>query len=213
VAIATLAVKPMNEHEHKAKVCGWLVKYGITEIFWEQKNDHGIPVFELELSTGRPDMLFRANDRWVVVEFKRGDRLTTALDAKYELMDYVKDFVHGSAKYKVNDQVVIPETFVVATGQSPRASVLDRMLTVEPRGYDNDAWPEAERFDTKSYVRDLWKLYKYEGFDYERHPTVGMLTSDRFAKPQTKYYQWMDDTGPWAPALMHNHRGGWYENI
>jgi hypothetical protein len=105
VAIATLAVKPMNEHDHKAKVCGWLVKYGITEIFWEQKNDHGIPVFELVDADGRPDMLFRANDRWVVVEFKRGDRLTTALDAKYQLIGYLDEFINGSATYKANGRV------------------------------------------------------------------------------------------------------------
>src|SRR6056297_450488 len=126
----------MNEHDHKAKVCGWLVKYGITEIFWEQTNDHDIPVFELEDATGRPDMLFRANDRWVVVEFKRGDRLTTALDAKYELIEYLDEFVNGDATYKANGKVVIPETFVVATGQSPRAAILDRQSPIEGRGFD-----------------------------------------------------------------------------
>jgi len=213
VAIATLAVKPMNEHDHKAKVCGWLVKYGITEIFWEQKNDHGIPVFELVDADGRPDMLFRANDRWVVVEFKRGDRLTTALDAKYQLIGYLDEFINGSATYKANGRVVIPETFVVATGESPRAAILNRTLAVEPRGYDNDAWPEAERFEAKSYSRDLWKLYKFMGYDYADDPTVGILTSQRFAKAQTRYYNWVDDQGPWAPALMHNHRGEWYEPI
>ncbi|MDR9367439.1 MAG: hypothetical protein RI575_19075, partial [Balneolaceae bacterium] len=102
MAIATLSAQTMNEHEHKAIVCGWLVKYGVTQIFWEQANKHDIPVFTLEASEGRPDMLFRANDRWVVVEFKRGDRLTTVLDAKLELLDYVDDFVNGSATYKAN---------------------------------------------------------------------------------------------------------------
>jgi len=203
----------MNEHEHKAKVCGWLVKYGITEIFWEQTNDHGIPVFELEGAEGRPDMLFRANDRWLVVEFKRGDRLTTAWDAKYEVMEYLYEFVNGDATYKANGKVVIPETFVVATGQSPRAAILDRQSPIEGRGFDKPAWPEAERFDAKSYSRDLWKLYKFLGYDYRRHPTVGILTSERFGQPQTRYYNWVDDTGPWQPALMHNHRGEWYEKI
>jgi len=203
----------MNEHEHKAIVCGWLVKYGITEIFWEQANEHDIPVFELEAAEGRPDMLFRANDRWVVVEFKKGDQLTTAEDAKIELMDYLDDFVNGSATYKANGKVVIPETFIVATGASPQAALLDRRTAIERREYDLPEWPVAERFDAKMYVRSMWKLYKYLGYDWVRDPTVGILTSERFAKEQTEEYQWFDDPGPWRPSMMHNHNGGWYERI
>jgi len=159
----------MNEHKHKAIVSGWLVKYGITEIFWEQANEHDIPVFELEGASGRPDMLLRANDRWVVVEFKIGDRLTKALDAKYELFDYLD--------------------------------------------YDLPEWPVAERFDAKMFARDMWKLYKHLGYDWVSDPTVGILTSERFDKEQTKHYQWFDDPGPWRPSMMHNHNGGWYEPI
>ena len=211
MAIATLSAQTMNEHEHKATVCGWLVKYGVTEILWEQANKHDIPVFTLEASEGRPDMLFRANDRWVVVEFKRGDRLTTVLDAKLELLDYVDDFVNGSATYKANGKVVIPETFIVATGASPDAAVLDRPSPTEQRGYEHPVWPLAERADAKMYVRDMWKVYSYLGFDYKTDPTVGILTSDRFGTQQTKHYQWFDDPGPWQPSMMHNHRGEWYE--
>jgi len=203
----------MNEHEHKAIVSGWLVKYGITEIFWEQANEHDIPVFELEAAQGRPDMLFRANDRWIVVEFKKGDRLTKALDAKYELFDYLDEFVNGSAKYKVNGTVVIPETFIVATGASPQSALLDRSTAVERREYDLPEWPIAERFDAKMFARDMWKLYKNLGYDWVGNPTVGILISERFAKEQTEHYQWFDDTGPWRPSMMHNHNGGWYEPI
>jgi len=199
----------MQEHDHKRRISRWLNEHGVHGIYWEQQNDWGYEVFNVKNGSGKPDMLIDTDRHTIVVEFKKGDRLTTTLDAKHQLLRYLDDHVNGGAEYIAMGEVVKPDIFLMATQYAPDAMLNMRETNIpEMRTYDNPYWPYAEPVLTKMITRDLWKQYTHEGFDFDRHPVAGVLVSDRFTQLMQRN---LGNRYRAKPAMMHNRNGEFFE--
>ena len=165
----------------------WLTKSGF-EVFWNRKNPYGFDVFRTEKSQKKPDLFIRRveNPNWwqTLIEVKpnEGGKIRDGM----KILDYCRAVTNNEIKYMIDDNIIRPKYFLLATECSKKGKLFgsDNMLKpITPSGSRFLAAnkyriiPQSEYFQTFTCVRDLWAIWR-DVYLREKGEKVGVLLSD-----------------------------------
>ena len=172
-----------NEKAVMLVLSRWMSNFDI-KIWWNQKNEHGYPVFNTK-GRKRSDLLISTNNKYYVIECKHSEHKKNIYDAFFQLLDYsISETVYMVNKipYNIDGYLLATEHSINGHLFNPKYDV----LMTEKDFSENRMWavrageiPRTEYSMTEAICRLLWRGVLKYNIEYP----VGVLLSDKLNNP------------------------------
>ncbi len=154
------SLQEINEGELKLVIARWLSEFDSIKAVYEEKKhrQHAVQLepFEVHHTALSPDLLVKTSlkdkEFWIALELKICNKHLPLLNAYDQLLSYFLDYVALGARYEVDGQDVLIDTFALATNYSPVGYLFEGEGKYDPDMIENwKAYPV-----TTTYARVLF---------------------------------------------------------
>lgn len=201
------------EDQAKLVLSRWFDRYD-ADVYWENEPSYGYERFVSTDAADKSNLLIEipgADWPTVALEVKVGNNGSTIYDAAVQLPRYWERHELGRDEYRVHGELIEPEVFAVATGNSPLgrlyndAVTKDRLKTAadysqgKRRAVRIGEVPDNENASSETTTRIIWRIAKGSIID---NPSAGI--GSLYSTALVDYQFGPDVAGPalcyWAPS-------------